>query len=104
MAIIEGNEKNFEKEVLKTKGKVFVDFYATWCGPCKMVGPFIEELSEEIDDVKFVSVDTDEEYELSEEYGIISIPSVLLFKNGKEIKRHVGIITKEELEEFIRSK
>ena len=104
MAIIEGNEKNFEKEVLKTKGKVFVDFYATWCGPCKMVGPFIEELSEEIDDVKFVSVDTDEEYELAEEYGIISIPSVLLFKNGKEIKRHVGIITKEELEEFIRSK
>ena len=104
MAIIEGNEKNFEKEVLKTKGKVFVDFYATWCGPCKMVGPFIEELNEEIDDVKFVSVDTDEEYELSEEYGIISIPSVLLFKNGKEIKRHVGIITKEELEEFIRSK
>ena len=104
MAIIEGNEKNFEKEVLKTKGKVFVDFYATWCGPCKMVGPFIEELSEEIDDVKFVSVDTDEEYELSEEYGIISIPTVVLFKNGKEIKRHVGIITKEELEEFIRSK
>ena len=104
MAIIEGNEKNFEKEVLKTKGTVFVDFYSTWCGPCKMVGPFIEELSEEIDDVKFVSVDTDEEYELSEEYGIISIPSVLLFKNGKEIKRHVGIITKEELEEFIRSK
>ena len=104
MAIIEGNEKNFEKEVLKTKGKVFVDFYATWCGPCKMVAPFIEELSEEIDDVKFVSIDTDEEDELSEEYGIISIPSVLLFKNGKEIKRHVGIITKEELEEFIRSK
>ena len=104
MAIIEGNEKNFEKEVLKTKGKVFVDFYATWCGPCKMVGPFIEELSEEIDDVKFVSIDTDEEDELSEEYGIISIPTILLFKNGKEIKRHVGIITKEELEEFIRSK
>ena len=104
MAIIEGNEKNFEKEVLKTKGKVFVDFYATWCGPCKMVAPFIEELSEEIDDVKFVSIDTDEEDELSEEYGIISIPTVVLFKNGKEIKRHVGIITKEELEEFIRSK
>ena len=101
MSVINGNESNFEKEVLKSKEKVLVDFNATWCGPCRMVGPIIEELSEEKKDVKFVSIDVDEEENLSMEYGVMSIPCLVLFESGKEIDRRVGFLSKEELEEFI---
>ena len=101
MSVINGSESNFEKEVLKSKEKVLVDFNATWCGPCRMVGPIIEELSEEKKDIKFVSIDVDEEENLSMEYGVMSIPCLVLFEGGKEIDRRVGFLSKEELEEFI---
>ena len=104
MAVVNVNEKDFEKEVLNSKGTVLVDFNATWCGPCKMLGPIIDELSEEKTDVKFVSVDVDENEELSSEYGVMSIPCVVLFKDGKEIDRNVGFMQREELEEFIGGK
>ncbi len=104
MAVVSVNEKDFEQEVLNSKGIVLVDFNATWCGPCKMLGPIIEELSDEKTDVKFVSVDVDENEELSSEYGVMSIPCVVLFKDGKEINRNVGFMQREELEEFIGGK
>jgi len=104
MSVINGSKDNFEKEVLKSDKKVLVDFNATWCGPCKMMGPIIEELSEEMKDIKFVSVDVDDEDELAETYGISSIPCLVLFEDGKEVSRNVGFMPKDELENVLGGK
>lgn len=81
------NTEEFENEVLKSKEPVFVDFFATWCGPCRMLAPVMEEVGEK---AKVVKVDIDEEDTLAEKYNIMSIPCVVLFKDGKEFTRSVG--------------
>jgi len=83
------------------KEKTIVDFYATWCGPCKMLGPVFEEVSKE-SDIKFIKVDIDEHEELCKEYKVMSVPTLILFENGKEIKRNIGFIPKDKLQEFIK--
>ena len=83
MKVIELNSQNFTEEVLNDKGKVLVDFNASWCGPCRMLKPVIENLSSKITDVKFGSVDVDAESEIAGRYGIMSIPCLILFSNGK---------------------
>ena len=95
MAVIHLNKSNFETEVLKTKGVVLVDFYATWCGPCKMTGPIIERLAEEIKEVKFVKVDVDQNQELSSQYQVFSIPTFLIFKDGQVVNQFVGALGRE---------
>ncbi len=104
MSVINGSKDNFEKEVLKSEKKVLVDFNATWCGPCKMMGPVIEELSEEMKNIKFVSVDVDDEDELAETYEVSSIPCLVLFEDGKEVSRNVGFMPKDELENVLGGK
>ncbi len=84
-----------------TKNKAIVDFYATWCGPCKMLSPIFEELSNEISNVDFIKVDVDKHEDLCKEYKVMSIPTLIIFENNKEIKRFVGFIPKEKLKEFI---
>lgn len=83
------------------KERVIVDFYATWCGPCKMLGPVFEEVSKE-SSIKFVKVDIDEHEDLCREYKVMSVPTLILFENGKEIKRNIGFIPKDKLIEFIK--
>lgn len=100
MAVIEVNKENFEKEVLKSSKKVLVDFNANWCGPCRMLKPIIEEISNN-DNIKVVSINIDDEDELSEKYEVLSIPCLVLFDKGKEINRSVGLIPKEEIESMI---
>ena len=95
MAVVNLDKTNFETEVLKNKGVVLVDFYATWCGPCKMTGPIIEQLADEIKNVKFVKVDVDQNQELSSQYQVFSIPTFLIFKNGQVVDQFVGAIGKE---------
>ena len=95
------NENNFENEVLKLEKKVLVDFNAEWCGPCKMLAPVLEEMSETNDSVKFVSINVDENQDLASEFNIMSIPCLVLIENGKEVKRSVGVIPKSEIERFI---
>ena len=82
---------NYEKEDFKEiiKERVLVDFYATWCGPCKMLSPLLENISKEI---KIVKVDVDKNEDLAREYGIMSIPCIILFEKGKEIKRNIGFV------------
>ena len=92
---------SFDKEVLKNKGLVVCDFNADWCGPCRMLRPIIDELAETRNEAKFVSINIDNEEELAMKYGISSIPCLVLFKDGKEVKRSVGLIPREKLEEFI---
>lgn len=94
---------DFEKEVMAEKGLVLVDFYADWCMPCKMLSPILEELSEEIDDVKIVKVNTDKNQELASSFGIMSIPTLLFVKDGKVIDTLVGMRPKEDLERVIKS-
>lgn len=93
---------NFENEVLNAEGKVLVDFWASWCGPCKMIAPVIEELATELAGrAKVGKVNVDEEAELSIEYGVMSIPTILIFENGKVIGKSIGYKDKEELLELL---
>ncbi len=99
MSVVEIKENEFEEKI--KNGKVLVDCYASWCGPCKMLSPIIDELSEEIDTCAFYKIDMDDAEEVSEKYNIVSIPTVLLFENGELKKQTVGFKSKEELEEII---
>lgn len=78
-----------------------VDFYATWCGPCKMFGPVFEEVSNE-SNINFVKVDVDKENDIARVYGVMTIPTVILFKNGEEVKRNIGYMSKEGLIDFMK--
>lgn len=103
MSIIEVNKDNFESEVLKSNTKVLVDFNAEWCGPCKMLKPILEELSEKVD-FKIVSVNVDDQDELAEQYQVSSIPCLVVFQNGTEVNRNVGFITEEDILSLVGGK
>ncbi len=92
------NEKQFE-ELIKSNEKILVDFFANWCGPCKMVAPVLEKVER---DLKVIKVDTDQYEELARQYGVMSIPTLVLIANGKESKRNIGFIDKNNLEAFLK--
>lgn len=101
--MIELTKQNFSKEVLEEKMPVLVDFWAPWCGPCQMAGPVLEELAKEFaGKVKFAKVNVDEEPELAAQYGVMSIPTVVVFNQGKEIDRQIGFGGKEGYLELIK--
>ena len=91
------NTEQFQQEVIEENGIVFVDFYATWCKPCKVLSPIIEEIAKEYKEVKFVKVDIDKNEDLAIKYNIMSIPTMLIVKNGEVTKRLVGIMNKENI-------
>ncbi len=96
------SKESWENEVLKSSLPVFVDFWAEWCGPCRMVGPAVEQLSKTLEGkVKIAKLNVDENQEIAVEYGIHSIPSLVLFKDGKELARTVGAAPKEAYQKFI---
>lgn len=100
MAIVKGTDQNFKQEV--SEGLVLVDFWAPWCGPCKMIAPVLEELDADMDDkVKIVKLDVDENQQTASEYGIMSIPTLLLMKNGETVDKVVGFRPKEALAELV---
>ncbi|MCR5482974.1 MAG: thioredoxin [Bacilli bacterium] len=101
MAVIEITKDNFETEVLKSDKKVLADFNADWCGPCKMLRPIIDEIAEEKENIKVVSINIDNEDELAEKYNVSSIPCLVVFENGNETRRSVGFIQKDEIENII---
>ena len=101
MAIQEIMSADFEEVVLKSETPVLVDFNATWCGPCRMLKPTLDQVAAERPDVKVVGVDIDENMDLAEEYGVFSIPCLVLFRDGAEAERSVGLVPKERVLELL---
>ena len=100
MKILNGTKENFTEEVLKGKGRILVDFNVNWCGPCRMLAPILEEIAESTEH-KIVSVNVDVEAELSGKYGVFSIPCLVVFENGEEVERMVGVVPKTEILKLI---
>lgn len=102
MSVIDLNKANFQSEVINSEKPVLVDFWAAWCGPCRMVGPIVDEIAEERDDIVVGKVNVDEEPELANEYGIMSIPTLLVFKNGEVVKQSMGAKPKAAILELLK--
>lgn len=101
MAITVNND-NFESEVLKSDIPVLVDFWAPWCGPCQMLGPIVEDIAEENTDIKVCKINIDENPDLAMQFKIMSIPTLMVFKNGEVYKKSVGVISKSEILELVK--
>ena len=101
MAVIEVTGASFEQEVLHSDRPVLADFYANWCGPCRMLRPTLEAIADERQDIKVVSIDIDEEDELADAFDVSSIPCLVLIRDGKEADRSVGLRPKEAIEEML---
>ena len=99
MSVLTITDNNFEDEVLNSDKTVLIDFYADWCGPCKMQSPVVDQIAEERADIKVGKVNVDDNPELAEKYEIMSIPTLLVIKNGAVTKQFVGLTSKSEIEE-----
>lgn len=100
--VIKVNSENFETEVLNSEKTVLIDFYADWCGPCKMLSPIVEQVASENTNVKVVKINIDDEQDLAIDYGVMSIPTLVVIKNGQEADRVVGVVPKSEVEKLIK--
>lgn len=101
MAVIEITEANFEEEVLKSDVPVLVDFWAVWCGPCQMQGPIIDELSDEVTGVKFGKLNVDENMGLAQKFRVMSIPTLMVFKDGQAAATAVGLQSKDAVKQLL---
>ena len=97
MAVINITRENFAQEVLHSEKPVLLDFWASWCGPCRMLSPIVDEVAEERTDVKVGKVNVDEQPELAQAFGIASIPTLLVIRDGRTVNRAVGVRSKEEI-------
>lgn len=101
MAVIKLTSENFENEAVKSDKPVLIDFWASWCGPCKMLSPIVDEIAEERDDIKVCKINVDEEGELSVKFGVMSIPTLILMENGEVKNTSVGYMPKKDVLAFI---
>ena len=102
MEILKVTSENFEEEVLKSDKTVLIDFYADWCGPCKMLSPIIEAVANENEDIKVVKINVDKAQDLAIEYQVMSIPTIVVIKDGQEVNRTVGVVSKSQIEEMVK--
>jgi thioredoxin 1 len=102
MAVLSTTQTTFKQDVLDKKGLIFVDFFAEWCGPCKMTGPIIDQLAEEKKDIAFYKVNVDENGDLASAYSVFSIPTFVIFKDGQIVSQFSGAMGKEGFEEELK--
>lgn len=102
MAAVQFTKETFQQQVLNGKGTALIDFWATWCVPCKMQGPIVDQLAEEAGDVIIGKVNVDDEQDLAADFGIMSIPTILIFRDGKEIHRMNGLQSKQALLDMLK--
>ena len=102
IVIINVGSENFEAEVLKSEQTVLIDFYADWCGPCKMLSRVVEQFASENENIKVVKINVDDEQDLAIDYGVMSIPTLVVIKNGQEVNRVVGLVSKTEIENLVK--
>ena len=100
--VLEITSEDFKKEVLESDKTVLIDFYAEWCGPCKRLSPIVEEVAREEKDVKFVKLNIDNAEDIAIQYQVMSIPTLVVIKNGEEVNRSVGLIDKDQIKELIK--
>ena len=101
MAAAHLTKETFNEEVLQAKEPVLVDFWATWCGPCQMLSPIVDEVAEERDDIKVGKINVDEQMELAQKYGVMTIPTLLVIKNGEIANKHIGALSKSGVIELL---
>ena len=101
MSVIVVNKDNFQKEVLESDRTVLIDFWASWCGPCRMVSPIVDEIAQEHPEIKVCKVNVDEEGELAAQFGVMSIPSLFVIKEGKVVNQSVGALPKNQILELL---
>ena len=101
MSVIDITKENFEQEVAEYKGTVLLDFWAVWCGPCRMVSPIVDEIAEERTDIKVGKVNVDDQMELARIFKIVNIPTLLVIKDGEVVKTQIGAVPKEKLLELL---
>lgn len=97
MAVIEITKENYETEVVQSEQPVLLDFWASWCGPCQMLSPVVDQIGEEREDIKVGKINVDAQQELAMQFRVVSIPTLVVMKQGEESDRSVGVITKEEI-------
>lgn len=102
MSVLSVNKNSFAQEVINSDKTVLVDFWASWCGPCRMLSPIVDEIAEEHPEIKVCKVNVDDEPELAQSFQIMSIPSLMVFKDGKVVANSVGLRPKAEIEAMIK--
>lgn len=102
MEVLEVMSDQFEEEVLKSEKPVLVDFYADWCGPCKMLSPIVDEIANENSDIKVCRINIDANQDLAVQYNVMSIPTLVVIKSGKEVNRAVGVLPKNEIVDMLK--
>jgi len=102
MSVLEVNEENFNEEILLSEKPVVLDLFATWCGPCQIQGPIVEEIAKEHEEIKVAKVDVDKNAGIAEKYDVMSIPTIVIIKNGQAVKTFVGLTQKEEILEALK--
>ena len=102
MSTVEVTKANFQSEVINSDKPVLVDFWAGWCGPCRMVAPILDEIAKENPDIKVAKVNVDEQQELAAQFGIMSIPTIIAFKDGEQMGKSVGVRSKQDLVKLVK--